>query len=197
MEKDAERVEKEPAASFRSLLDEKLTGAFHILTAVRIHDENGLEGDIRAYGKSKDVGGVARQSRTASCRFRTACRRCIGSIPAPQRKRKPSIRRERGSRKLPGQAPRPGRRSRPPGHDNIGELEKLSGKDGRKHEVVLAVPARGYAKLADAFRDIEEGKVGENGERLAEMEFAGHRLAVARDPARAKERTEKRLERLG
>lgn len=50
------------------------------------------------------------------------------------------------------------------------------------------------------FGEIDEGKIGkvaENGERIAELEFAGHRLAVAHDPARAKERTEKREKRLG
>ena len=61
LEKDAERVEKELAASFRPLLDEELTIAFYDLTTVRIHGEKRFEGDIRAYGKSKDTGGVARQ----------------------------------------------------------------------------------------------------------------------------------------
>ena len=74
LEKDAERVEKELAASFRPLLDEELTIAFHDLTTVRIHGEKSFEGDIRACGKSKDTGGVARQSRSAWFRRRTDCR---------------------------------------------------------------------------------------------------------------------------
>ena len=61
LEKDAERVEKELAANFRPLLDEELTITFYDLTTVRIHGEKSFEGDIRVYGKSKDVGGVARQ----------------------------------------------------------------------------------------------------------------------------------------
>ena len=71
LEKDFERVVKELAASFRRLLDEGQTVAFHDLTAVRILGENSFGGDIRAFGESEDVGGVARQARSAWCRRRT------------------------------------------------------------------------------------------------------------------------------
>lgn len=72
-EKDAERVGKDLAGSFRPFLDEEQAVAFHDLTAVRNHGEKSFHGDIRIYGKSEDVGGVARKSRSASRGRRTNC----------------------------------------------------------------------------------------------------------------------------
>ena len=61
LEKEAERVEKKLAARFRPLLDEELTVTFHDQTTDLIREENSLKDDIRVYGKSDGVGGIARQ----------------------------------------------------------------------------------------------------------------------------------------
>ena len=194
-------MEKELAASFRPLLDEELTITFYDLTTVRIHGEKSFEGDIRVYGKSKDVGGVARQ-------FTLGFVQTADGLPLMHRVHPGNVAETKTLQSVVSEVLErfPVKRlvlvadRGLPSYDNIGELEKLSVRDGRKLEVVLAVPARRYAQFAEAFGKIDEGKigkVGKNGERLAEMEFAGNRLVVAHDPARAKERTEKRLERLG
>lgn len=70
LEKNAERGEKELAAGFRPLLDEELTIAHYDPTTVRIHGKTSFEGDICAYGKSKDMPPPPINSRSASCKRR-------------------------------------------------------------------------------------------------------------------------------
>ncbi len=74
--------------------------------------------------------------------------------------------------------------------DNIGELTAMADQGGRKLEFILAVPARRYADLVETFR----GLAFEDG--LAEASFAGHRLIVAHDPARAALQSARRRERI-
>ena len=49
------------AGLVRPLLDQDLNLVFYDLTNVRSHGETDLDGDLRAYGMSKDTGGIARQ----------------------------------------------------------------------------------------------------------------------------------------
>jgi transposase len=43
------------------LLDQDLSVVFYDVTSVRIHGVAQLEGDLRAYGQSKDIHGIGRQ----------------------------------------------------------------------------------------------------------------------------------------
>lgn len=62
---------------------------------------------------------------------------------------------------------------------------------GRRLEFILAVPARRYGELVETFRELAFSDEG-----LAESRFAGHRLIVAHDPARAALQTAHRRDRI-
>ena len=75
--------------------------------------------------------------------------------------------------------------------DNIGELTALADRGGRRLEFILAVPARRYTDLIEAFQNLAFDEEG-----LAESSFAGHRLIVAHDPLRAEEQKDRRRARI-
>lgn len=177
----AERVEMELARQIRPLVDHDLAVVFYDLTTVRIHGEGETEDDIRAFGMSKETGGIARQFVLGVVQTaeglpllhtvhpgNVAETRTLQSMLQTVLDRFP-IRRvilvaDRGLLSL----------------ENIAELTGLADRDGRKLEFILAVPARRYAELAETFRTLSFDDQG-----LAEAAFAGHRLIVAHDPDRA------------
>ena len=188
----AEVVEEALARQIRPLVDQELAVVFYDLTTVRIHGEATVEKDIRAFGMSKDKGGIARQFvlgvvQTAEGLplMHTVHPGNVGETRTMQGMLQKVLARfpvqrlilvaDRGLLSL----------------ENIGELSTLADQGGRKLEFILAVSARRYAELVDTFRDLAFDAAG-----LAESAFAGHRLIVAHDPGRAEEQSDRRRARI-
>jgi len=185
-------VEAALARQMRPLVDRDLAVVFYDLTTVRIHGEGTVEDDLRAYGMNKERGGIARQFVLGVVQTadglplmhtvhpgNVAETKTLQAMLATVLERFPIQRvilvADRGLLSL----------------ENIDELTALAAKGDRQLEFILAVPARRYAELVDTFRDLTFDKAG-----LAEASFAGHRLIVAHDPARAQEQSERRRARI-
>jgi transposase len=188
----ADAVEEALARQIRPLVDNTLAVVFYDLTTVRIHGEGAVEDDIRAFGMNKEVGGIARQFvlglvQTAEGLplMHTVHPGNIGETKTLQAMLQTVLQRfpvqrvilvaDRGLLSL----------------ENIGELTALADQGGRKLEFILAVPARRYADLVETFEGLAFGD-----DALAESTFAGHRLIVAHDPARAAEQSDRRRARI-
>lgn len=57
----AQAVQAAVAAQLRPLLDTQLSVVFYDLTTIRIHGTGAVHGDVRAFGRNKQTGGIARQ----------------------------------------------------------------------------------------------------------------------------------------
>ena len=188
----AEAVEGALARQIRPLVDRDLAIVFYDLTTVRIHGEGAVADDIRAFGMNKEMGGIARQfvlgvvqtadglplmhtvhpgnvaeTKTLQAMLQTVLQR----FPV----QRVILVADRGLLSL----------------DNIEELTSLADQGGRRLEFILAVPARRYADLVEAFQRLAFDEQG-----LAEATFAGHRLIVAHDPLRAEEQSGRRRARI-
>ena len=185
---NVDRLEAELTRQIRPLVDRDLTVVFYDLTTVRIHGEGEVDDDIRAYGMNKETGGIARQFVLGVVQTaeglplmhtvhpgNVAETKTLQAMLATVLQRFPIERvilvADRGLLSL----------------DNIDALTSLAEQGGRTLEFILAVPARRYGDLVETFRDMAF-----NEDRLAEDRFAGHRLIVAHDPARAAEQSERR-----
>ena len=185
-------VEAALARQMRPLVDRDLAVVFYDLTTVRIHGEGTVEDDLRAYGMNKERGGIARQFVLGVVQTadglplmhtvhpgNVAETKTLQAMLATVLERFPIQRvilvADRGLLSL----------------ENIDALTALAAKGDRQLEFILAVPARRYAELVDTFRGLTFDKAG-----LAEASFAGHRLIVAHDPARAQEQSERRRARI-
>ena len=185
-------VEMELAKQIRPLVDRNLTVVFYDLTTVRIHGESEVEQDIRAYGMNKETGGIARQFVMGVVQTaeglplmhtvhpgNVAETKTLQAMLSRVLQRFPIERvilvADRGLLSL----------------DNIDALTSLAKEGGRTLEFILAVPARRYGELVEAFRTLAFDAEG-----LAETTFAGHRLIVAHDPLRAAEQGEARRARI-
>ena len=185
-------VEAALARQMRPLVDRDLAVVFYDLTTVRIHGEGTVEDDLRAYGMNKERGGIARQFVLGVVQTadglplmhtvhpgNVAETKTLQAMLATVLERFPIQRvilvADRGLLSL----------------ENIDEMTALAAKGDRQLEFILAVPARRYAELVDTFRGLTFDKAG-----LAEASFAGHRLIVAHDPARAQEQSERRRARI-
>ena len=75
------------ARQLRPLLDDALSVVFYDLTTIRIRGRGAVAEDVRAYGLSKDTGGIARQLRMREGRGRlrnaSAAAAPIGPTPGP------------------------------------------------------------------------------------------------------------------
>jgi len=188
----ADAVEEALARQIRPLVDNTLAVVFYDLTTVRIHGEGAVEDDIRAFGMNKEVGGIARQfvlgvvqSADGLPLMHTVHPGNIGETKTLQAMLQTVLQRfpvqrvilvaDRGLLSL----------------ENIGELTALADQGGRKLEFILAVPARRHADLVETFEGLAFGD-----DALAESTFAGHRLIVAHDPARAAEQSDRRRARI-
>lgn len=185
-------VEGALAKQIRPLVDRDLEIVFYDLTTVRIHGEGQVAEDIRAFGMNKEMGGIARQfvlgvvqtadglplmhtvhpgnvaeTKTLQGMLQTVLQR----FPV----QRVILVADRGLLSL----------------DNIGELTALADRGGRRLEFILAVPARRYTDLIEAFQNLAFDEEG-----LAESSFAGHRLIVAHDPLRAEEQKDRRRARI-
>lgn len=188
----AETVEEALARQIRPLVDHDLAIVFYDLTTVRIHGEGEIDEDLRAFGMNKETGGIARQFvlgvvQTAEGLplMHTVHPGNVAETKTLQTMLKTVLQRfpvqrvilvaDRGLLSF----------------ENIGELTALAEQGGRKLEFILAVPARRYGELVETFRNLAFSDEG-----LTEATFAGHRLIVAHDPARAALQTARRRERI-
>jgi hypothetical protein len=180
-------VESAVADQLRPLLDQSVSIVFYDLTTVRIHGEGTVDGDVRAFGLSKETGGIARQFvlgviQTAEglpiahevhagnigevATLLPAIEKAIGRYQIDQ----VVLVADRGLLSL----------------DNLAAVEATKTASGKPVNYILAVPARRYTDF---------------GERVAAMRFAegigestweGRRLIVADDPDRAAAQAAKR-----
>lgn len=175
-----ERVERAVAAQLRPLLDDTLSVVFHDLTTIRIHGTGKVADDVRAFGLSKDTGGIDRQFvlgvvQTADglpiAHQVHAGNMGEGSTLPPMIERtlkRYPIRRvvliaDRGLLSL----------------DNLTQIEALKTAKGEPLEYILAVPGRRYGEFADliAATALAEG--------LGETVWQQRRLVAAHDEERA------------
>lgn len=186
-----DEVELLIAEQMRPLLDEQLSVVFYDLTTIRIHGEARLEGDLRAHGINKETGGIARQFVLGVVQSAEGLplmhtvhpgnvseTKTLQSMLTQVLERFPVERvilvADRGLLSL----------------DNIAELTELAEVKARKLQFIIAVPARRYGELSETFETLTFT------DGLSESIFAGHRLVVAHDPARAAEQSARRRDRI-
>lgn len=187
----ADEVELLIAEQMRPLLDQQLSVVFYDLTTIRIHGEARLEGDLRAHGINKETGGIARQFVLGVVQSAEGLplmhtvhpgnvseTKTLQSMLTQVLERFPVERvilvADRGLLSL----------------DNIAELTELAEVKSRKLQFIIAVPARRYGELSETFETLTFT------DGLSESMFAGHRLVVAHDPARAAEQSARRRDRI-
>jgi transposase len=188
---NADVIENLIAEQMRPLLDQQLSVVFYDLTTIRIHGETRIENDLRAHGINKETGGIARQFVLGVVQSAEGLplmhtvhpgnvseTKTLQSMLTQVLERFPVERvilvADRGLLSL----------------DNISELTELAEVKARKLQFILAVPARRYGELSETFESLEftDGH--------AESTFAGHRLVVAHDKARAAEQSARRRARI-
>ncbi|HNU12760.1 MAG TPA: IS1634 family transposase [Rubrivivax sp.] len=189
-----DRVDAVDAAvtkQLRPLLDQSLSVVFYDLTTVRIHGEGVMEDDLRAFGLSKDTGGIARQ-------FVLGVIQTAEGLPIAHQVHAgnvgevstllPAIKKaiaaygiervvlvaDRGLLSL----------------DNVEAVEALKTPSGQPVEYILAVPARRYVDFAETVEDMDVAS------GVAEGVWRERRLVVAHDPQRAALQTAKRRKTL-
>ena len=179
------------------LIDTELSVVFYDLTTIRIHGEAVVEGDIRQFGKSKDVKGVDRQFslglvQTADglpldfevfegnvAEVKTLLpmlRRCVKRYPI----RRTIVVADRGLLSI----------------DNLDAVEALE-VDGRRLEYIVAVPASRYAEFTDLLDELPFAATADSvREGTSETFGEGRRVIAAFDPKRAKAQAERRQAKL-
>ena len=184
-------VEAAVTKQLRPLLDQSLSVVFYDLTTVRIHGEGVMEDDLRAFGLSKDTGGIARQ-------FVLGVIQTAEGLPIAHQVHAgnvgevstllPAIKKaiaaygiervvlvaDRGLLSL----------------DNVEAVEALKTPSGQPVEYILAVPARRYVDFAETVEDMDVAS------GVAEGVWRERRLVVAHDPQRAALQTAKRRKTL-
>ncbi len=179
-----EAVEAAVAAQLRPLLDDELSVVFYDLTTIRIHGAGHIEHDVRAFGLSKDTGGVARQFVLGVIQTAEGLpiahqvhagnvgevSTLLPMIEATCRRyalKRVVIIADRGLLSL----------------DNLEAIEGLESADGRPLEYILAVPGRRYGEFAELLSAAP--RLTAEGEGIAEVQWLGRRLVVAHDEVRA------------
>lgn len=196
-----EAVEQTTAQLLRPLLDQDLSVVLYDVTSVRIHGEKDLGDDLRQYGRSKDVGGIARQ-------FALGVVQTAEGLPiahevfegnvAETRTLAPMIRRllERFPLKRIVVVADRGLLSL----DNVETLEALAEQEGLAVDYILAVPGRRYAEFTDVMAELHpqlaEAAEASATESVAETEWQRRRLVVAHNPERAQEQTRVRRRKI-
>lgn len=188
---NADQVEALIAENLRPLLDQQLSVVFYDLTTVRIHGEARLEDDLRAHGINKETGSIARQ-------FVLGVVQSSGGLPLMHTVHPGNVSETKTLQAMLTQV-----LERFPVErvilvadrgllslDNIAELTELAAVRARQLQFILAVPARRYSELSETFESLEFT------DGLAESTFAGHRLIVAYDAARAFEQAARRRARI-
>lgn len=194
-------VEKAVSALLRPLIDQDLSVIFYDVTSVRIHGSAEVERDLRAYGRSKDTDGVARQ-------FALGVVQTADGLPiahevfegnvAETTTLAPMITRllERFALKRVVVVADRGLLSL----DNVATLEALGREQGLAVDYILAVPGRRYAEFTELMKALHPGLAEEAAntgeEAVAEAPWQGRRLVVAHNAERAAEQTAARRARI-
>lgn len=190
----AEAVEARVAAQLRPMLDQQLSVVFYDLTTIRIHGEGEVANDLRAFGMNKETGGIERQFvlgvvqsaeglplmhtvHAGNVSETKTLKAMLDSVLKRFDVERVIIVADRGLLSL----------------DNVAELAAVANATQRKLQFILAVPARRYRELGGTLDTLAFDR---DHASLAEGEFAGHRLVVAHDPARAAEQSAKRRARI-
>lgn len=184
-------VERAVAGALRPLLNDALSVVFYDLTTIRISGTGKVADDLRAFGKSKETGGIARQfvlgviqtaeglpiahevhagnvgeARTLLPMIEAACAR--------YQLNRVIVVADRGLLNL----------------DNLKDVEALRGANGQPIEYILAVPARRYGEFAE----IVSGEVLEtlNQDGRAQAHWQERRLVIDHNAERAAAQTASR-----
>ena len=194
LEENKDAVEQAVANQLHPLLDQDLSVVFYDVTSVRIHGAAQLEGDLRAYGPSKDVHGIGRQFALGVIQtaeglpiahevFEGNVAETKTLIPILQRLQKRfALQRivivaDRGLLSL----------------DNVESLEELGRAQGVSVDYILAVPARRYAAFADILREAQQSLDSTDApadqDVITETRWEARRLVIAHNAARAAEQT--------
>ena len=175
-----EDVETAIAAQLRPLLDETLSIVFYDLTTIRISGASVLDEDVRAFGLSKDTGGIARQFvlgviqtaeglpiahqvHAGNVGEVSTLLPMIATTLARYPIKRVVLVADRGLLSL----------------DNLAAIEALRTSGGDPVEYILAVPGRRYGEFADVMAQttLVDG--------IGETCWQSRRLIVAHDEARA------------
>jgi len=188
------QLESSLAGLMRPLLDAELAVVFYDLTTIRIHGEGEQTGDLRRFGLSKDVEGIARQfvlgviqtadglplsfdvhegNVSEGKTLLPMVQRCLDHYPI----RRVILVADRGLLNL----------------DNVAELEALRLPNGQSLEYILAVPAMRYADFATRIAPLT---FAADEPSIQETRHEGRRLVVAHDPVMARQQAARRQARL-
>lgn len=185
------------AGLVRPLLDQDLNLVFYDLTNMRVQGEGSVADDLRAFGMSKDTGGIARQ--VALGLVQSGCgmpldfemfpgnvseastllpmlQRCLARFPI----KRVVLVADRGMLSL----------------EQIEQLQALKLPKGVSLSWILAVPARRYGEFMDPVVAMAEGFDKPDAPTVAETTSGEHRLVVAHDAKVAAELTAARRERI-
>lgn len=194
-------VEACVAKLLRPLIDDELSVVFYDLTTIRTEGTSEQSGDVRRHGLSKD-GGIARQFMLGV--VQTADGLPIhhevfagntAEAPTLEPMLKSVLSRFAHIRRLVVVADR--------GLLSLDNLEQLAalrvGEGGAPLEFILAVPGRRYGEFQEILGPLRQGieqAAAQDAEFVGEVRWQGHRLVVAHDPARAREQTRERQDRI-
>ena len=197
--KDA--LEREIGQLLLPLIDQDLSVVFYDLTTVMIHGEGEVAGDVRRFGQSKDLEGVARQ-------FAVGLVQTADGIPLTHEVFEGNV---YEASTLQGMVER--LLERFPitrlvlvadrgllNTDNLEALERLSLPAGKTLEYILAVPARRYGEYAELCRRLHTAEPEDpdaTAERITETtEAQGRRVVVAHAPEQATAQSARRDEQI-
>lgn len=191
----AEAMQRALAVLLRPLIDQELSVVFYDLTTVGVEGTSELDGDVRAFGRSKD-GGIARQFMLGVVQTAeglpiahrvwqgntgetTTLQSVIQEVLAQFPVKRVVLVANRGLLSL----------------DNLEQLQQLKvGK--RALEFILAVPGRRYEEFNELLAPIQAQCTQADGEVRGETAWQGLRLVWAHDPERAAEQTKARQARI-
>ena len=197
-----DRIEQDLVGTLLPLFDTEMEVVFYDITTVRVHGEHEEDGDLRQFGKSKDVDGIERQYAVGVVQtadgFPVTHEVFEGNISETTTVK--GIVRKLCERfpitRLIFVADR--------AMLSIGNLEELEGislSGGRNVEYILAVPARKYRKMTADLHEIhvrlleESRKTGKEAVHEVDLE-GGRRLVVAHSPEIARRSRRMRARRM-
>jgi len=193
-------VERAVAGQLRPLLDRELSVVFYDLTTVRVSGNARVAEDLRAHGRSKDSGTIARQfglGVVQSAEGLPIAFEVFEGNVAETTTLAPMIERLLGRFRLSRIVVVADRGML--SLDNVETLETLGREQDVAVDYILAVPGRRYgeftASMVDWHHQLEQ--IAPRGESaVMEAAWQGRRLVIAHDPARALEQTEARKKRI-
>lgn len=187
-------VERAMSTLLRPLIDQELSVVFYDLTSIRIHGDSELDGDVRQFGRSKDVHGISRQCvlgliQTADGLpldfelFEGNTAEVKTLLPMLERiLTRYTIERvvivaDRGLLSL----------------ENVEQLEALELPGRRRPEYILAVPAGRYNDFAAAIGGLSFAREAPS---VRETTVEGRRMVVAHDPEVQEDQQRRRRARI-